>query len=629
MLTCFELADVSETDPGLLKKHSTFKSYTTVRFTYPCIRTFYHPHPQAEKLPSKPTPLPLLVFVHGLGGSLAQFHLLLTSFVNIGPCLGIDLPGCGRSAFSPDDWAAYSTESLVLLLEAVIDSYLNKEEGQGFILIAHSMGCSLSALLASNTSPIPSKTRKHALGLVAICPKAEPPSRKGVDNYQMLLSIPDPIFNIFRMWDRRGGLQSASVNRFVGKNGDEDTKKLQERYNSQSRTPVWRRMAKGALPIYDDQGSPHGGFPGLLVWGGLQIPLFLIAGESDQVTKPKELQKIAEFISKKLDKNSVQSQPNGALLEESQLSGLSNEGRSNGKSIENKAGDQPQSTKIDLLKNSESPDMDEQGGVVETDAETMENAKGNSSGAQQDNAAITVPLTALKTTILPSPASHAMLFDYTVYRTLAGLIQTFLAEKIDYRLSLGWQLQHLSTSGKWDVKNLVKWQKAPSVSEPIGGVFRAMKTLRGVDEVHSPKRFVQGWKEKIYAVIDISHDSPVYDPADLQNGGIEYHKFPTVSKIPPTRHEVKDFIALVERIRTKAPTVEGGREAPVIGVHCHYGFNRTGFFLVCYLIEKMDYPLERAIDEFAEKRPPGIKHSHFMNELFVRYTKGIKRSPTG
>jgi hypothetical protein len=33
--------------------------------------------------------------VHGLGGSLAQFHHLLTSLSNVASCFGIDLPGCG------------------------------------------------------------------------------------------------------------------------------------------------------------------------------------------------------------------------------------------------------------------------------------------------------------------------------------------------------------------------------------------------------------------------------------------------------------------------------------------------------------------------------------------------------
>ena len=81
----------------------------------------------------------------------------------------------------------------------------------------------------------------------------------------------------------------------------------------------------------------------------------------------------------------------------------------------------------------------------------------------------------LRTQILPAPASHALLYDPVTYRTVAGNIQPFLADYIDSRLSIGWQLTYLSTEGKWDVKNLKKWSDVVPVSEPIGGIFRAMK----------------------------------------------------------------------------------------------------------------------------------------------------------
>jgi hypothetical protein len=58
------------------------------------------------------------------------------------------------------------------------------------------------------------------------------------------------------------------------------------------------------------------------------------------------------------------------------------------------------------------------------------------------------------------------------------------------------------------------------------------------------------------------------------------------------------------------------------------GFNRTGFFIVCYLVERLGYDVQAAIDEFAKRRPNGIKHAHFIDGLFVRYCKGLKRAPT-
>ena len=228
-------ADSESTDPGLLKKHTTFQSYTTSFGTYPVIRTFYRPHAQADKLLSIPTPLPLLVFIHGLGGSLAQFNPLLTSLVNIAPCLGIDLPGCGLSQFSPTAWECYTPEALVELLGNVVERHTLGTERQGVVLIAHSMGCSLSAMLASPESTLRMKKQINILGLVALCPRASPLSEQERVIYNRLLRLPTVVFDIWRRWDRRGGPESSSVARLVGKHADPGAKKLQERFNAQVR----------------------------------------------------------------------------------------------------------------------------------------------------------------------------------------------------------------------------------------------------------------------------------------------------------------------------------------------------------------------------------------------------------
>ncbi|KAK3938375.1 hypothetical protein QBC46DRAFT_355937, partial [Diplogelasinospora grovesii] len=87
--------DPKTTDPPLLERSSEIKSYTTTRATYPGLRVFFRRHQQADRLPKSPAPIPLLVFIHGLGGSVAQFHPLLTSLTPIASCLAVDLPGCG------------------------------------------------------------------------------------------------------------------------------------------------------------------------------------------------------------------------------------------------------------------------------------------------------------------------------------------------------------------------------------------------------------------------------------------------------------------------------------------------------------------------------------------------------
>ena len=598
------IADAEITDPGLLKKHSVFKSFTTPIGTYPSIRVFHRPHPQADKLPSKPTPLPLLVFIHGFGGSLAQFHPLLTSLVNVAPCLGVDLPGCGLSDFSPTAWNCYTPSALVELLSTVIEQHCDRNVRQGLILIGHSMGCSLSALLASETSPLRAKDGIDILGLVAICPQASMPSDQQIATYKMLLRVPTPIFNLWRRWDRRGGPESPSVARFVGAGADMETKKLQERFNAQSRTAVWRRMAWGALPKLDESSMSRGGLPGLEVWAGLTVPLFLIAGEADGITKAAEVAKIGRALGR-TEKPSLSTSADGVIS--------SSKAARPGEGLNDYSNRPNETEKQDTI-------------ISKTEITFIgDNPQSHIPKASEVDV-YSRTRQVLKTSILPAPASHALLYDPATYRTLAGLIQTFLYDHVDTRLSLGWQLQHLSTEGKWDVKNLKKWQAIRPVSEPIAGIFRAMKTLREIDDTHSPEKFVRDWRGKIKAVIDISHESPVYDPKGLDEGGIEYHKFPTVSKIPPTAEEVKEFIKLVDRLRATPNPPEAN--APRIGVHCHYGFNRTGFFLCCYLIEKERFSVQQAINEFRLHRPPGIRHEHFIDALFVRYCVGLKRAPT-
>lgn len=432
------------------------------------------------------------------------------------------------------------------------------------------MGCSLGALLSSKTSPYSDLLSDQVLGLIAICPVAEAPDEKEAAQYRKLLAIPGPIFDAWRRWDRRGGTESTSVARFVGIGAEAETKKLQVRFNEQSRTPVWRRMAFGALPSYSN-GKFSGGLPGASVWAGLQAPVFLIAGEADPITSATNVIEIAGYIGRTVEKGVA----NQATL----------------------------ATKYDTSSN-----------LSPTHNTHVKH---------------------LKTLILPAPASHALLYAPRTSRPLSGHIQTFLSAQVDPRLSLGWQLSYLCTEGKWDVKNLKKWEKVEPVSRPINGIFRAMKTLREVDETHSPRTFVKDWAQAafpngkdgegaIIAVVDISHENPVYDPRGLENGGIAYRKFPTVSKQPPTLDEVKHFIDIIDGLREEFPQIGAnnsltGVKNLYIAIHCHYGFNRTGFFIVAYLIEKLGFKLHDALKEFKIKRPPGIRHQHFIDELWARY----------
>ena len=601
------------TDPPLLRDHSQFKTYKTSRFEYPGLRVFFRQHPKADELPKSPGPLPLLVFVHGLGGSVAQFQTLLTSLADLAPCMALDLPGCGRSTFATKDWAAYTFEAMCELVETVVEDYRDAAAGQTVVFIGHSMGTAIAAYLANKHVKHATSLAEHVVGLAAICPPAGPLDENMTTWARRFFWLPPVLFDLWRAWDGRGRLHSASVSRFVGLGAGDDLRLMQYRFNQQSKTPVWRRIAYGLLATYKD-GKPKGGMGGLEVWKGLEIPVHLFAAENDLQTPPAKAEAIAKIM------RSDQADPPP------------------------EAGQQHHDVVVDTAapidapkkpSNESSKDEPQRPGTEDDTLNAPTERK------KQPSTPVTGPIAIpdqprnpqkdVRITVLPAPATHACLYQPRSVRLLTGLISDFLLKRVTGRLSLGWQLQYLSREGKWDVKNLAKWQSVPPVSGAIGPdgapIFRAMKTLREADDVHCPETFVENWGDEVRDVIDISKDQPVYDPHNLNRAGVFYHKFPTVSKVPPEAQEVEDFINLVGAVREgqKERAVkegwDGGKDY-LIGVHCHYGFNRTGYFIVCYLVEKCGFGVQEAIDLFAKARSDGIRHSHFLNKLYVRYNLG-------
>ena len=348
----------------------------------------------------------------------------------------------------------------------------------------------------------------------------------------------------------------------AGVDSDDETKKLQLRFNKQSRSAVWQRMVRGMCPDYSN-GSPVGGLPGKEVWQGLNIPVFLAAGETDTVTPASNVKQIVEFLGR--DVSAIQPPSEQASLPIAAApfvpsAVIPDDDKPTRREHQDSGIDATDLPKLeDDTRTIESTSVSTITGSLSSSENTTEGSITTADGPLLSST--TTPLThtpsphprrlVVKTAIMPRPAAHSLLFAPSTSRIIAGLINTFFADYIDPRLSLAWQLNYLSTEGKWDVKNLAKWKAVPPVSAPIAGVFRAMKTLREVDEEHTPKVLTQQWKGKLCAVIDISHDNPVYDPKGLEEGGIPYHKFPTVSKQPPQAAEVKEFFDLVDKIRAE------------------------------------------------------------------------------
>lgn len=104
-----------------------------------------------------------------------------------------------------------------------------------------------------------------------------------------------------------------------------------------------------------------------------------------------------------------------------------------------------------------------------------------------------------------------------------------------------------------------------------------------------------------------------YDRREIEERGCQYMKLQCRGHgEAPSHDQTQSFIELVDQFITDNPL-------DVIGVHCTHGFNRTGFLIAAYMVERMDCSVEAAILAFAQARPPGIYKDDYIKELFRRY----------
>uniref|UniRef100_A0A3P9A8D0 mRNA-capping enzyme n=1 Tax=Esox lucius TaxID=8010 RepID=A0A3P9A8D0_ESOLU len=154
--------------------------------------------------------------------------------------------------------------------------------------------------------------------------------------------------------------------------------------------------------------------------------------------------------------------------------------------------------------------------------------------------------------------------------------------------------------------------------------FLPMKTMLGPqydDKVPEENRFhpnmlsqyLKSLKVKMGLLVDLTNTSRFYDRNEIEKEGVKYVKLQCKGHGEcPTTETTNMFIRLCEHFMEKTPT-------ELIGVHCTHGFNRTGFLICAYLVEKMDWSIEAAVAGFAQARAPGIYKGDYLRELFRRY----------
>jgi pimeloyl-ACP methyl ester carboxylesterase len=165
--------------------------------------------------------------------------------------LAVDFLGHGQSSLGLSS-DSYKLGEVVNTLEDLIRIFPHRQ----YTLICHSYGCIQGVSLANLSLPI--------AALVLIAPKADVTSRL-VKQARILRWIPSFVLDIFRFFDKLGGVQSKSVCRMVASDAPDHIKRLQLAYNGATPSSVIRSMVLGMQLFGEKQYQAIKHMPVLLV----------------------------------------------------------------------------------------------------------------------------------------------------------------------------------------------------------------------------------------------------------------------------------------------------------------------------------------------------------------------------
>ncbi|CAF0972223.1 unnamed protein product [Adineta ricciae] len=99
-------------------------------------------------------------------------------------------------------------------------------------------------------------------------------------------------------------------------------------------------------------------------------------------------------------------------------------------------------------------------------------------------------------------------------------------------------------------------------------------------------------------IIDLTNTERYYKRTDIEDAQIEYHKLMT-----PGHNQIPNETCYQDFAKTVRNFLDRNKNNDkLIGVHCTHGLNRTGYLIVRYMIEEMNFKPEEALEAFNRAR---------------------------
>ncbi|XP_064652771.1 mRNA-capping enzyme-like [Lineus longissimus] len=169
-----------------------------------------------------------------------------------------------------------------------------------------------------------------------------------------------------------------------------------------------------------------------------------------------------------------------------------------------------------------------------------------------------------------------------------------------------------------------RWLDCPRKGSLVAAKFLPFKTLldsRYDDQIPEANRFdvdmfflsMSAAKLRIGLIIDLTNTTRFYDKRRIEGKECRYLKLQCRGHGEcPSEDQTNAFLELCDNFVRQKPLQQ-------IGIHCTHGFNRTGFLIIAYLVEKQSWSVDAAVNLFAKARPPGIYKQDYLDELYRRY----------
>lgn len=111
-------------------------------------------------------------------------------------------------------------------------------------------------------------------------------------------------------------------------------------------------------------------------------------------------------------------------------------------------------------------------------------------------------------------------------------------------------------------------------------------------------------------IIDLTQTIKYYNKDEILDRGVDYVKISTPGQAVPLQQYVDRFFEVVDYYLDTHK-----EDDSLIGVHCTHGVNRTGYMLCRYLIQRLGYSYEEAVNAVGTARGHMIERSPYLASL--------------